>query len=256
MNRSPLQLALREMHAVITSRYALIGMGLATVLLTVSGPFGTLTSLNISQRFAYWAVTVGGGYLVGMGAATLAIELLRLRITSRWPRAIAGALFAGLPVTAVVLLVDAVAHWHFDAASVPQIWLYCTLVTLVVTLALSAISEVAAKSDAEVSATPPAILERVPLPQRGALIALIVEDHYVDIVTERGKTLVLMRLADAMRETAGTPGLQIHRSHWVATGAVVKAHKSDGKVTLELSNGMRLPVSRGYLPAARGAGLV
>jgi hypothetical protein len=27
-------------------------------------------------------------------------------------------------------------------------------------------------------------------------------------------------------------------------------------VTLELSNGMRLPVSRGYLPAVRDAGLV
>jgi DNA-binding LytR/AlgR family response regulator len=68
--------------------------------------------------------------------------------------------------------------------------------------------------------------------------------------------VVLMRLADAIRETGDVPGLQIHRSHWVATSAVVKAHRSEGKVTLELSNGMRLPVSRGYLPAVREAGLV
>ena len=89
-----------------------------------------------------------------------------------------------------------------------------------------------------------------------ALLALIVEAHYVDIVTERGKTLVLMRLADAIRETTGVPGLQIHRSHWVAHAAVVKAHRADGKVQLELSNGLRLPISRGYLPAAKEAGLV
>jgi DNA-binding LytR/AlgR family response regulator len=94
-----------------------------------------------------------------------------------------------------------------------------------------------------------------PLRQRGKLLALIVEDHYVDIVTDRGKALVLMRLADAMREAGTVAGLQIHRSHWVALDAVVKAHRSDGKLILELSNGLRLPVSRGYLPAVKEAGL-
>jgi DNA-binding LytR/AlgR family response regulator len=102
----------------------------------------------------------------------------------------------------------------------------------------------------------PPILERVSLPQRGRLIALIVEDHYVDIVTDKGRTLVLMRLADAIREAAPVPGLQVHRSHWVALAAVAKTLRSEGKVLLELSNGMKLPVSRGYLPAARDAGLV
>ena len=62
-------------------------------------------------------------------------------------------------------------------------------------------------------------------------------------------------LADAIRESSGVPGLQIHRSHWVAIAAVVGAHRSDGKVLLELSNGLRLPVSRGYLPAVEEAGL-
>jgi len=64
-----------------------------------------------------------------------------------------------------------------------------------------------------------------------------------------------MRLADAMRETGAIPGLQIHRSHWVARDAVVRTHRADGKLLLELSNGMRLPVSRGFLPQVREAGL-
>ena len=83
----------------------------------------------------------------------------------------------------------------------------------------------------------------------------MVEDHYVDIVTDKGKTLVLMRLADAMREAAAIPGLQIHRSHWVARDAVVRTQRADGKLSLELSNGLRLPVSRGFLPAVKEAGL-
>jgi len=96
----------------------------------------------------------------------------------------------------------------------------------------------------------------VPLPQRGRLLALTVEDHYVDIVTDRGKALVLMRLADAIREAAPVPGLQIHRSHWVALDAVSRTERSAGKVIVELSNGLRLPVSRGYMAMARDAGLV
>jgi hypothetical protein len=260
VNRKPLQLALREMHAVTTSRYARISLLLATVLLTVSGPFGTFESFNVGQRLAYWGVMVVVAYLVGQGAGTFFVELLRARVTSRWPRTILAALLAGIPVTLIVLVVNSIGYQRFDFAAAPQIWLYVTLITLIVTLALVAIDDLMAGATKPAGAvaepTPPPILERVQLPQRGALIALSVEDHYVDIVTERGKTLVLMRLADAIRETAGVPGLQIHRSHWVATGAVVRAHRSEGKVLLELSNGLRLPVSRGYLPAVKAAGLI
>lgn len=95
----------------------------------------------------------------------------------------------------------------------------------------------------------------MPLPQRGKLLALSVADHYVDIVTDRGKALVLMRFADAIRETGGVAGLQIHRSHWVAREAVVRSHRAGGKLLLELSNGLRLPVSRSFLPEVREAGL-
>ena len=277
MNRRPLQLALREMHAAATSRYTRIGMVLAAVLLAVSGPFGTFGSFNLGQRVAYWAAMVVGGYLVGQGAASFFIEVLRPRIAQKWPRAIVAGLLTGLPVTLVVALVNTIAYQRFDATGLALLWLYATIVTLLVTVALVGVAEImagaatAAMADPAVPATTanpttppgpnppgplaPPILERVPLPQRGRLLALVVEDHYVDIVTDKGKTLVLMRLADAIREAGTVAGLQIHRSHWVARDAVIKTHRRDGKLSLELSNGLRLPVSRGYLPAVRAAGL-
>lgn len=268
VNRRPLQLALREMHAVTVSRYSRISLLLATILLTVSGPFGTFQSFNFGQRLAYWAAIVVTSFVAGQGAVTFFVEVLRARIARRWPRMILASLLAGLPVTLVVLTVNSIAYQRFDPTEALQVWLYVTIVTGMVTAALVAIADLMAGAPAPqpsaptpmaaapATPPPPPILERVPLPQRGGLLALIVEDHYVDIVTERGKTLVLMRLADAMRETEGVAGLQIHRSHWVATAAVVRAHRGDGKVTLELSNGLRLPVSRGYLPAVRDAGLI
>jgi len=174
------------------------------------------------------------------------------------------------------MVVNGVAYQHVDIQSSLMIWLYAIIVTLAVVVMFVTLSEVmggspAAATGVTASATvaetsqpaaalppspQPAILDRVPLRQRSRLIALIVEDHYVDIVTDKGRTLVLMRLADAIREAAPVPGLQVHRSHWVAFDAVVRAQRSEGKVMLELSNGMRLPVSRGFLPAAKDAGLV
>jgi hypothetical protein len=265
VNRKALQLALREMQAATGNRYSRIGMILTTVVLAVSGPFGTFQSFNVGQRFGYWAVMVVASYLVGHAAARFFLELSREQIVQKWPRVIVAGLLASLPVTIVVLLVNGVAYQHVDVGESLMIWLYVTIITLAVVVMFVTLgdlmrAEPEAAGAAAVPAPaqpppPPPILTRVPLPQRGRLLALVVEDHYVEIVTDKGKTLVLMRLADAMREAAGVPGLQIHRSHWVARDAVVKAHRADGKLSLDLSNGLRLPVSRGFMPAVKDAGL-
>ena len=257
------------MQAASTGRYSRIGMILSTVLLAVSGPFGTFESFNLGQRVGYWGVMVVGSYLVGQAASSFFLELLREQITQKWPRVLLGGLLASLPVTIVVLLVNGVAYQHMDLAESLSIWMYATIVTLAVVVVGVTFSELmagappAGAAEPAPAATPPppaapqaAILDRVPLPQRGRLLALTVEDHYVDIVTDRGKALVLMRLADAIREAAPVPGLQIHRSHWVALDAVSRTERSAGKVIVELSNGLRLPVSRGYMAMARDAGLV
>lgn len=263
------------MQAASTGRYSRIGMILSTVLLAVSGPFGTFESFNLGQRVGYWGVMVVGSYLVGQAASSFFLELLREQIAQKWPRVLLGGLLASLPVTIVVLLVNGVAYQHMDLAESLSIWMYATIVTLAVVVVLVTFSELMAgapparaaePAPAATPASPPAppppappqaaILDRVPLPQRGRLLALTVEDHYVDIVTDRGKALVLMRLADAIRESAPVPGLQIHRSHWVALDAVSRTERSAGKVIVELSNGLRLPVSRGYMAMARDAGLV
>ena len=258
MDRSLLQLALREMQGVFTSRITPFAMLVAIVVLTVSGPFGTFQTFNLGERLAYWTANVVLSYSLGQGTAKLLLGVLKRWISERWLRAIVSALLSALPVTVVVVAVNAVAYRRFEWDDVLPIWLYVTLVTLVIVIALVALDvRLQAVEPAAAAAAPglPPILERVPLPQRGRLLALSVEDHYVDIVTDKGKALVLMRLADAIRETGSVEGLQIHRSHWVARAAVVKTHRSDGKLLLELSTGVRLPVSRSYLPAVREAGL-
>lgn len=64
------------------------------------------------------------------------------------------------------------------------------------------------------------LLRRLPPDLRGALIRLSMNDHYVEVETAKGATLVLLRFADALNELGDADGLQVHRSHWVARTAV------------------------------------
>jgi hypothetical protein len=255
---SALQLTLRELRGLYSSLRALAVMAIVGVLLGFAGPFGTFEILPLAGRIAYWVAIVFLTYGSGYGLALLGDRLWG-KGRPTWQRVVIQIVPAGLGTSVVMGLLNVAVFGVDDIAWGPLMVLVAQ--SFAISAAVVAVSFLSARpvispDPTPSPATPPPILERVPLAQRGALLALSVEDHYVDIVTERGKTLVLMRLADAIREAGDVPGLQIHRSHWVATGAVVKAHRSEGKVTLELSNGMRLPVSRGYLPAAKQAGLV
>jgi hypothetical protein len=251
-----LQLTLREMRGHLTDVRVLGIMTVVGLVLGLAGPFGSFAALDLLPRLVYWVATVFLTYCFGFGSSLLADRLWGVG-RPFWRRLLIMSLPAGLGATLIVTLLNIIAFGgdQFEWIAVLVLLGQCFAVAVGVE-AVMLLSERRNKVAPNSPSAPPAILERVPPQQRGALVALIVEDHYVDIVTERGKTLVLMRLADAIRETGSVPGLQIHRSHWVARAAVVRAHRRDGKVILELSNGMHLPVSRGYLPAVREADLL
>jgi len=253
----PLQLALRELQAAFTSPRVLVGMASVSLILGLSGPFNTLVEFGMAQRIVYWLAMVVLTYGAGQAAATLTLALVGPRLTATWLRVLVTGAICGVPVTLVVLGVNAVAYGARLTINPLELWADCTVISLaVVATSTMLVRGSSSQQAAEPVAAPPPILERIPHPQRGRLVALSVQDHYVEVVTEKGKTLVLMRLSDAVKETGTVAGLQIHRSHWVALDAVKRVIKADGKVTVELQNGERLPVSRGYLEAAKAAGLI
>ena len=101
----------------------------------------------------------------------------------------------------------------------------------------------------------PVLLKRLPKTLSGAeLLAIQAEDHYLRLHTDRGSTIILMRMSDAMRELEGLEGAQTHRSWWVAREAVVNATRGRGRARLELKGGLTVPVSRTYAPKLRAAG--
>ena len=78
------------------------------------------------------------------------------------------------------------------------------------------------------------------------VIAMSSELHYISIMTAQSKHLVLYSLKNAVTDI-GVPGLQCHRSHWVNQTAIKALHQKGRQGEIELTNQLRIPVSRGRM---------
>jgi DNA-binding LytR/AlgR family response regulator len=80
------------------------------------------------------------------------------------------------------------------------------------------------------------------------------EDHYIRAYTDKGDTLVRMRLKDAVAELEGFGGLQVHRSWWVALDMIESVRKDGRRHLIHLKGGMTVPVSKTFEGSLREAG--
>ena len=88
------------------------------------------------------------------------------------------------------------------------------------------------------------------------LVRLQSADHYVELHTDRGAKLLLMRISDAIELLSGAEGGQVHRSHWVNFDEIEGVVKQDRKIWLRMSDGAEVPVSRTYRAPLRQAGMI
>jgi DNA-binding LytR/AlgR family response regulator len=102
--------------------------------------------------------------------------------------------------------------------------------------------------------TAPDFFRRVPPALGRDLLALEMEDHYLRIHTALGSDLILLRLRDALAELGPSRGRQVHRSWWVAEGAVASAERDTRRPMLVLRNGLRVPVSKTFRDQVKQVG--
>jgi DNA-binding LytR/AlgR family response regulator len=150
---------------------------------------------------------------------------------------------------------------RFDAWGLVEVYLTVTIVIGLVAypFSLLAAARRAAEAPPPVSISQPAeevplFLRRIP-PRLGIdVLSLAAEDHYIRVTTALGSDLILCRLSDAIAELGPAGGQRVHRSYWVAQGAVASVERKDGKTVLLLTNGETVPVSQSYLPSLKAAG--
>ncbi len=229
------------------------------VFLGLVGPLGT-SALPLAVRLGYWLIAMLGGSLLGCAATLLVM---------RWPPARTNPWVMILAVATVMTPPGVVLVWLWGLVAVPGMAGLNQLFTLawsvfLISLAMTAINRLIGPGEAPVTSPVPvaaaapariAFVERLPPRLRGSeILAVEAEDHYLRVHTRDGSDLILLRLGDALSELAALDGAQTHRSWWVARAAVRDAVKADGRATLTLEGGLKVPVSRAHAPALRAAG--
>ncbi len=266
MNTNAPHSALREWRAHMSQPARISALLGSAVILTLVAPFETDTAMRPLPRLAYWLTLVLSSYCAGYTVSLLAARIAPLSLPKRI--AIAAPL-TGLAVFAIVYLLNGLAlgYWATGTKLITlaaNVLVIAAIVSTIIQLALASSASAAPASapqamipdTAAAPDAPPALLDRLPLDKRGPLVSLSVEDHYVRIRTTKGEALVLMRLADAIRETSTATGTQVHRSHWVSFEQVQSARREGDRAILSMTHGPDIPVSRAHLPKIKKAGLL
>ncbi|WP_117193713.1 LytTR family transcriptional regulator DNA-binding domain-containing protein [Rhizobium terrae] len=272
MNHPFLNSTLRELQLFARSRRFWTTFALVVLIFVVSGPYGTLEKMTLGVRFGYWLIVHTVTWAIAITLAIVAEVLLRKHLNHTLARMMIGSLIAALPIGFALGVIDYAfrGYWtemdsglHRALFALPLCALFCLLTYMAMHRQIAEASVPAASpavSAAEPSPAPeqaasrrsePEILARLKPQNRGPLVRLSIEDHYTHVVTTRGHELVLMRFADALKELGGTPGLQVHRSHWVADAYVEKFKRDNGKLFVITKDGTEIPVSRPNLEAVR-----
>jgi DNA-binding LytR/AlgR family response regulator len=228
------------------------GIGVIAAFL---GPFGSAAQ-PLGFRLAYWIACLVGGGLVGV----LVDEAVRRLVSRFWPRLVATSLAMTPPVGAVVSGINFAAYRQALPIAVLPAFLFQVFVVSFAAMALRQLAwaqpapPAAAVPDASVD--PLATFRRRLSAKRrqAAIYAVEAEDHYLRVHTDAGDELITARFGDALKELAGAPGFQTHRSWWVAAEAIDTVRWLRGRGEARLKCGLVVPVSRSNAAALKAAG--
>jgi hypothetical protein len=261
--------AMREPRYVRNLRDDIPWMLGISLVLAVIGPFGTFSSMSLTQRIPYFLVAGFSTWLLVTGLIRL---LLRWDALDSW-HAVARATLAGalaaIPGSLVLFALEAILRTTPPLRAL--LWLIpnhaLLTISISVVISLFVAQRLRQEADVErarVAALPvpaPAIepaatgfFRRIPPALGRDLLALEMEDHYLRIHTAVGSDLILLRLRDAITELGEAAGLQVHRSWWVAHGAVRATTRDGQRLNLVLRNGLEVPVSKTWRDAVKAAG--
>ncbi|MBM56414.1 MAG: hypothetical protein CMF02_00135 [Hyphomonas sp.] len=258
----PERFAKREMQGADMPDYLKNRLRDAAVILGISALltfFGVYDQDSpVWVRFLMWVITC----TVGVATSEFVVPAIfdRELVGKLVPVQVAVmAALISVPVLAsLYLYMGAFGIW-MPVHLLPMQYLYVFAMSVVLTVAGYLVAK--ARTPAAAGQPDPVdarqrFLDRLPVKfRRAELWAVSSEDHYLRVYTNLGEELILMRLADAVRELDGAAGVQVHRSWWVAKDGVRETRRDNGKLVLVLKNGTDVPVSRTYQAAAKDAGL-
>ncbi len=276
MDRVNAQAKGRFVRQVVIDVSVLVAIGL---VLAVLAPLGS-GYMPLAHRIAYWVSMALAGYAFYKPIGAQIVPLSARLDLPEWFMWGASVAIATVPMATLVWIVNAgtgpvpmpsleVALVHYAAVLVVGaiITLLFNLLPATRSGQVGPVSEAAVTptSATQVSAPafptaamPPAppsnpLFDQLPAELGSEIVALEMEDHYVRVHTALGSALVLMRLRDAMALMGDLEGMQVHRSWWVARGAVEDVLRDGRNIRLKLARGLEAPVARAKVAELRDA---
>jgi hypothetical protein len=260
----------KETFQSLFSKLTLTIWVIATLGAVLAGPFGTFESMDIQMRALYWPAITTSSIMCGYFSYALTRVLFGMKET------LLSRLIAGLIGTLLIASdVYAVSRWGFGIGHhapnylslllwVGFVFYSVILARMVFDKAVEDLSKKNAPSPIQI-VIPEAIqtpvretrlLKRLPDGNHIRILRLTANDHFVHVQTEAGDYPIRMRLRDAILEMDGVEGFLVHRSHWVARSAMVSVERDNGKLSVVLTAGDRVPVSRNYRADVEAIGLI
>lgn len=261
-----------EVCIVTLARRILLELWAVLVLsgvLAFLGPFGTYLMGDYLSRFWNWWALMMGAYTT---LRPLILLLNRLAEKTRLPTSALvfwGLLLASFPL-ALLWQVTSKEHTKLlggysgllsftllCAATVAAIawWARKADTFLIEHTTSDFASDACPTEDAKILPTAikslPRLHSRLGSGFQGEILALQSEDHYVRVHGAEQSELLLMRLRDAIAEMDDCPGVQTHRSWWVAYDHVTGANLDHPKPTLTMKNGLRVPIARSSIDSVK-----
>ncbi|MCC6008005.1 MAG: LytTR family transcriptional regulator [Rhodobacteraceae bacterium] len=220
----------------------------ATIVATLGGPFGTLESLGLWERGAYWGLMIGASVPIALGI----VVLLRRAFPTLpfWLRSLQASILMALVYGGLIVAVNSVVY----ATDMP--FHEAAGITLVISLALSLVSITLERLMREQGQRGSARFRaRLPAELRGLPLHVQARDHQIEVRGEGGQATLLLRFSDALDELASEDGLQVHRSHWVARCAIAHGLIQGNRLFLMLKDGTEVPVSGPHRAALEAVGV-
>ncbi len=229
----------------IQPRYWFYGWVIATLLCTIIAPFET-QSLSLLPRLFYWALMNGFSTLLMMFMIS---ALLRMGFKKYWQIALGASLLFSLPYALALSWINPQFFRGYQT-DFWGTWLDCLLIAFVIfaLVALAIPRRFFQLQGHDTNGSTTLKLEKYP---NAKVLALKAQDHYVEVITDQGSELLRTTLEDAIHAMNGVRGVQVHRSYWVARGAIEKFDKK--QLSIALSDGSKIPVSKRRLQAFRKA---
>ncbi|WP_375280297.1 LytTR family DNA-binding domain-containing protein [Pseudooctadecabacter sp.] len=226
----------------------------ASIVVAISGPFGTFEAHGLAWRLAYWGTVIGCSIPIGILCRTFWEQVLSA--SDQWVKdlVVIGTLALIFGPLVVGFNIWLTGERTYNSVALPL----ASLVTFCVGLGLVTIrrwihdshpQQVARKRDR--------LLDRIGAPEGRRLAHVCSDNHHIRIYTDDGTEYrILMRLRDAIAEIDVEEGLCTHRSHWVAQFKIDRVDALSGKEVVRMTCGTPVPIGPKYRPELISAGVL